>query len=136
MDISAALFPTWGYTAADSAEMLATMRVLERDYARGDLYWRHLEELGRSEEGAFLAGTLWVAQYWILRRDLPRARKVLESALAYATDLGFFAEEADPGSGALLGNFPQTFVHASFIGAVIDYRQALLDKATPSPDAH
>lgn len=129
VDISAILFPTWGYGAPDSAQMLATLRVLERDYARGDFYWRHLEELGGGEEGAFLAGTLWVAQYWILRGDLPRARRMLETALAYATDLGFFAEEADPRSGAMLGNFPQTFVHASFIGAVIDYRQALAEAA-------
>lgn len=134
VDISAALFPAWGYTSVDSPEMLATVRVLERDYARGDLYWRHLEELGRFKEGAFLAGTLWVAQYWILRNDLPRARKMLETALEYATDLGFFAEEADPGSRAMLGNFPQTFVHASFIGAVIDYRQALIEAARRSPE--
>ncbi len=25
----------------------------------------------------------------------------------------------------MLGNFPQTFVHASFMGAAIDYRDAL-----------
>lgn len=124
VDISAVLFPTWGYTAADSPEMLATMRVLERDYSRGHLYWRHLEELGRQEEGAFLAGTLWVAQYWVMRKDLEKARQILEAALGYTTDLGFFAEEADPSSGRMLGNIPQAFVHAAFIGAVIDYKQA------------
>lgn len=124
VDVSSVLFPIWGYTPADSPEMLATMRVLERDYCQGDLYWRHLEELEVKREGAFLAATLWVAQYWVMRRDLPRARTLLEAALEYATDLGFFAEEADPASMAMLGNFPQTFVHASFIGAVIDYRDA------------
>lgn len=125
VDISAVLFPTWGYTPPDSPEMLATMRVLERDYCKGNLYWRHLEELDRYQEGAFLAGTIWVAQYWILRKDLERARQILETALAYANDLGFFAEEADPKTGEMLGNFPQTFVHAAFIGAVIDYKNAL-----------
>lgn len=124
VDVSSVLFPIWGYTPADSPEMLATIRVLERDYCQGDLYWRHLEELEGDREGAFLAATLWVAQYWVMRRDLPRARAMLEAALEYATDLGFFAEEADPASIAMLGNFPQTFVHASFIGAVIDYRDA------------
>lgn len=125
VDVSAALFPTWGYTAPDSPGMLATMRVLERDYSQGHLYWRHLEELDRYQKGAFLAGTIWVAQYWVLRKDLERARQILETALAYANDLGFFAEEADPKSGKMLGNFPQTFVHAAFIGAVIDYKNAL-----------
>ncbi len=125
VDISAVLFPTWGFTAPDSPEMLATMRVLERDYCKGNLYWRHLEELDRYQEGAFLAGTIWVAQYWTLRKDLERTRQILETALAYANDLGFFAEEADPNTGQMLGNFPQTFVHAAFIGAVLDYKKAL-----------
>ena len=125
VDVSAALFPTWGYTAPESPEMLATMRVLKRDYSDGHLYWRHLEELDRFHEGAFLAGTIWVAQYWVLRKELEQARQILETALDYANDLGFFAEEADPKSGKMLGNFPQTFVHSAFIGAVIDYRNAL-----------
>lgn len=125
VDISAALFPVWGYTGADTPEMLATMRVLERDYSQGQLYWRHLEEAEPGREGAFLAGTIWAAQYWVMRKDLPRARSILETALAYANDLGLFAEEADPATGNMLGNFPQTFVHAAFIGAVHDYKQAM-----------
>lgn len=125
VDISAVLFPIWGFVEPDAPAMLATMRVLERDHSSGNLYWRHLDELDRMKEGAFLAGTIWVAQYWIMRRDLDRASAVLDAALAYANDLGFFAEEADPASGAMLGNFPQTFAHAAFIGAVVDYRKAL-----------
>jgi GH15 family glucan-1,4-alpha-glucosidase len=59
-----------------------------------------------------------------MRKELSRARAILEAALAYANDLGFFAEEAEPGSRAMLGNFPQTLVHAALIGAVYDYKQA------------
>ncbi len=33
--------------------------------------------------------------------------------LSYATDLGFFAEQADPTSVEMLGNFPQALVHAA-----------------------
>ncbi|MDQ3397795.1 MAG: glycoside hydrolase family 15 protein, partial [Deinococcota bacterium] len=71
------------------------------------------------------------AQYWIMR-DVTRAQTILEAALAYANDLGFFAEEADPASGEMLGNFPQTFVHAAFIGAVIDLKAALEEDAPAS----
>ncbi len=124
VDVSAVLYPVWGYIDAQSAQMVATLRVLERDYARDDLYWRHLEEPGPEREGAFLAATFWVAQYWIMRDDLTRARRILEAALAYGNDLGLFAEEADPASGKMLGNFPQSFVHAAFIGAALDYRNA------------
>jgi GH15 family glucan-1,4-alpha-glucosidase len=125
VDVSAALFPVWGYTDPNTPEILATMHALERDYREGHLYRRHLESFDSKEEGAFLAGTFWVAQYWVMRGDLVRAREILDAGLGYANDLGLFAEEADPATGLMLGNFPQTFVHAAFIGAVIDLKTAL-----------
>ncbi len=124
VDVSAALFPVWAYTDPDTSEMTATMRVLERDCAQDHLYRRHLERFDAQKEGAFLAGTFWVAQYWVMR-DLGRARMIIDAALEYAHDLGLFAEEGEPGTAEMLGNFPQTFVHAAFIGAVHDLKQAL-----------
>jgi alpha,alpha-trehalase len=125
VDVSAALFPVWGYTAPDTPEMLATIKVLERDYADGYLYRRHLEQFDSQQEGAFLAGTFWMAQYWVMRREFQQVYAILDTALMYANDLGLFAEEADVQTGQMLGNFPQTFVHASFIGVVIDLKTAL-----------
>ncbi|MDB5773592.1 MAG: hypothetical protein JWM42_3966 [Burkholderia sp.] len=124
VDVSAALYPAWGYVSADTPEMVATMRVLERAYSHANLHWRHLEDSDSRDEGAFLAGTIWVAQYRVARQDLSRARSILEAALEYANDLGLFAEEADPATGGMLGNFPQTLLHAALIGAVVDYKYA------------
>jgi GH15 family glucan-1,4-alpha-glucosidase len=125
VDVSAALFPSWGYTQADSPAMQATIARLERDYShKGELYWRHLEEFDSRREGAFLAGTLWVAQYWVLREDFERAERILQAALEYANDLGLFAEEAQPKGQEMLGNFPQAFVHAALIGTVVDLKAA------------
>ncbi|HEV7275897.1 MAG TPA: glycoside hydrolase family 15 protein [Devosiaceae bacterium] len=126
IDVSAALFPIWAFVAADAPEMLATMAELEREWSwEGLLYWRRLQNADSSKEGAFLAGTFWVAQYWVMRGDLHRSRRILDAALRYANDLGLFAEEADPRQQRMLGNFPQAFVHAAFMGAVIDLRTAL-----------
>jgi GH15 family glucan-1,4-alpha-glucosidase len=125
VDVTAALFPVWAYTEPDTPEMLATMKALERDYANGHLYRRHLRSFNSQKEGAFLAGTFWVAQYWVMRRDLERAKTIIDTGLEFANDLGLFAEEADPATGKMLGNFPQTFVHAAFIGAVLDLKTAL-----------
>ncbi|MBD0270044.1 MAG: glycoside hydrolase family 15 protein, partial [Cyanobacteria bacterium Co-bin8] len=124
VDVTAALFPVWAYTEPDTPEMLATMRVLERDYATDHLYRRHLRNFDSHQEGAFLAGTFWVAQYWVMRQDYLRSQAIIDAALKFANDLGLFAEEADPKTGQMLGNFPQTFVHAAFIGAVIDLKNA------------
>lgn len=123
VDVSAPLFPVWGYCPSDAPEMQATMAALERDCSwEGELYWRHLESTDAGREGAFLASTLWVAQYWVMRGDLGRVHQILDAALAFANDLGLFAEEGDPRTGLMQGNFPQAFVHAAFIGVVTDLK--------------
>lgn len=52
-----------------------------------------------------------------------KAEKIIEAALKFSNDLGYFAEEGDVESGEMLGNFPQTFVHASLVGAIIDLNE-------------
>ena len=123
VDVSAALFPVWGYADADSPEMKATITAVDEQLARGPLYHRHLERFDSMKEGAFLAGTFWVAHYWVLRRDFTRARSILDAALGFANDLGLWSEEADGETGQVLGNFPQTITHAAFISAVLDLRR-------------
>lgn len=132
VDVSAALFPVWAFTEADTPAMRATIAALERDWSwRGLLYWRRLECQEPRREGVFLAGTFWVAQYWVMRGNLDRARQIIDAALAVGSnDLGLFAEEVDPADGRLLGNIPQSFVHAAFIGAVIDLKAALETERT------
>ncbi|MBJ6145551.1 glycoside hydrolase family 15 protein [Hymenobacter sp. BT559] len=126
VDITAAQFSLWTYCAPDSPEMLATIRELEQHWCRENLYWRRLEEFDSHKEGAFLAGTCWMAHYYAVAGDLGRARSIIEAVLRYQNDLGFFAEEAGLDAGEqMLGNFPQTFVHSSFICAVNGLKQAL-----------
>ena len=122
VDISAILFPTWGYTDMEAPEVLATVKVLERDCRKGDLYRRHLFDFDSRKEGAFLAASLWMAQYYIYRKDFPKAKVIINEVLKYSTDLGFLSEEADVENQRMIGNIPQTFVHASFIGAVTDLK--------------
>jgi GH15 family glucan-1,4-alpha-glucosidase len=124
VDVSAVLFPLWGYTDADSIAMLQTITVLEREYCQNHLYRRHLVEFDSGKEGAFLAATFWVAQYWVMRREWEKVETILGAALRFMNDVGIMPEEGDPVTGEWLGNLPQTFVHASLIGAVIDYKHA------------
>ena len=128
VDLSAALFVPFGFDHANSHAMQATIRVLEKNYCQNNLYRRHLLEFDSSGEGAFLAGSCWMAHYYAVAGNLERSKEILEAVLSFSNDLGYFSEEADLTTGQMLGNFPQTFVHSSFICAVNGYKLALYGK--------
>ncbi|WP_316755517.1 glycoside hydrolase family 15 protein [Pedobacter aquatilis] len=125
VDLSAALFVPFGVYDVKNNNMLATIQELEKNYCDEHLYRRHLLEFDSSKEGAFLAGSCWMAHYYAIAGDLQQCKKILDKVLIYSNDLGYFSEEADLNTGGLLGNFPQTFVHSSFICAVNGYKHAL-----------
>lgn len=130
VDLSAALYVPFGVYDAHDDNMLATIQQLEKNYCEEHLYRRHLLEFDSAKEGAFLAGSCWMAHYYAIAGDLQLCKKILDKVLDYSNDLGYFSEEADLMTGYSLGNFPQTFVHSSFICAVNGYKQALKGNTT------
>ena len=55
------------------------------------------------------------------RRD---ACELFERLIGCSNDVGLLAEEIDPRTGELLGNFPQAFSHVGLIGAAINLQRA------------
>ena len=51
--------------------------------------------------------------------DVAGAREAFDHLMTYGSDLGLFAEEFDPETGASLGNFPQAFTHVGLINAAL-----------------
>ena len=78
-------------------------------------------------EGAFLPCTFWHADALALMGRQDEAAEIFERLLGIRNDVGLLAEEYDPRARRQLGNFPQAFVHAAFIGAVIDLKAALAE---------
>ena len=66
-------------------------------------------------EGAFLPCSFWLADVYVQMGRHEEASRLFERLLALRNDLGLLSEEYDPGSGRLLGNFPQAFSHLSLI---------------------
>lgn len=125
VDLSAVLFALWDYTQIDAPEVQATIKELEAHYQQGNLFRRHLLCFDSRKEGMFLAGSVWMAQYYLRSGKLERYYDVMNAIEGYVNDLGLVSEEALVEEGVLAGNFPQAFVHSSLICAIIDYKNTL-----------
>jgi GH15 family glucan-1,4-alpha-glucosidase len=122
LDASNLMMPIVGFMPADDPRMLATIDAIEARLTddRG-LVYRYRTEGGvdglPGEEGTFLLCTFWLAQALAMSGQVARARAVFERAIAFVNDVGLLAEEVDPATGEMLGNFPQAFSHIGLINA-------------------
>jgi GH15 family glucan-1,4-alpha-glucosidase len=73
-------------------------------------------------EGAFLPCSFWLVQALALTGRADEAASLFEDLVGFGGDLGLFAEEADPTSGELLGNYPQALTHAALVQASLALR--------------
>ena len=70
-------------------------------------------------EGAFAICSFWLVSAMAEIGEMDRARELCEKLLSYAGALQLFAEEIDPRTGRMLGNYPQAFTHLALINAVM-----------------
>jgi GH15 family glucan-1,4-alpha-glucosidase len=122
LDASNLMMPLVGFLPADDPRMLATIdAIADRLTDDRGLVYRYRTEGGvdglAGEEGTFLLCTFWLAQALAMAGQVDRARAVFDRAAGYVNDVGLLAEEIDPDTGELLGNFPQAFSHIGLVNA-------------------
>lgn len=119
LDASLLLMAQLGFLPADDPRIVGTLHAVERELVNGGLVARYstgeTDDGVGGREGAFLACSFWLADAYVLGERHEDAREMFRRLLGLRNDLGLLAEEYDPGSGRLLGNFPQAFSHISLI---------------------
>lgn len=110
----------------DDERVRSTMELTMRELTTGEgLVYRYRTDDGiPNDEGAFILPTFWLVDCLVLAGRLDEARSLFERTLRHANHLGLFAEQIDPMSGALLGNFPQAFSHIGLINSALYLSEA------------
>ncbi len=130
LDATLLLLPWYGFEDAGSERMRKTYQRIRESLGAGEalLYRYHTGDT--PGEGAFGICSFWGAEYLALGGGTAdQARELFQQLCGYANDVGLFAEEIDPASGAALGNFPQAFTHVGLINAALSLAHRLEGEA-------
>jgi alpha,alpha-trehalase len=134
LDASSLMLPLVGFLPADDPRVVATINATEERLTddRGLVYRYRSGDGLEGEEGTFLLCTFWLAQALARAGQPARARTVFGRAAAFVNDVGLLAEEIEPVSGELLGNFPQAFSHIGLVNAAWAISEIELRQAAPT----
>jgi GH15 family glucan-1,4-alpha-glucosidase len=121
MDAALLLLPRVEFIPYDDERMLRTVAAVreELEVAPGLLRRYRAPDGLAEEEGVFLTCAFWLVECLARQGDKEEARHVFDQVTSLANDLGLFAEEAEPKTGEMLGNFPQALTHYSHISAIL-----------------
>jgi len=128
MDASLLLLAQVGFLDADDPRYRGTVEAVERDLIRDGFLLRY--DTGATDdglppgEGAFLACSFWLVDARLLTGRRAEAEALFERLLATRNDLGLLAEEFDPRTERLCGNFPQAFSHIGLINSAFNMTRA------------
>jgi GH15 family glucan-1,4-alpha-glucosidase len=135
IDATLLLLAWYGFEPAASDRMRGTYRRVRELLGAGDgLLYRYQRNPPQEKEGvpaspgegAFGISSFWAVEYLALGGgSVDEARQLFEQLCRYANDVGLFAEEIDPATGAALGNFPQAFTHVGLINAALSLARRL-----------
>jgi GH15 family glucan-1,4-alpha-glucosidase len=118
LDAAVLLLPRVGFVAWDDERMVRTVDAIRDGLDADGLLLRYRSDAS-PPEGAFLACSFWLAECLARQGRRREAEEVFDRAAACGSDLGLLAEECDPTTGELLGNFPQGLSHLSYISAAV-----------------
>jgi GH15 family glucan-1,4-alpha-glucosidase len=125
LDASLLQMPLVGFLPPDDPRMRGTLRAIEEKLlTQGEFVLRYESEHGidglPAGEGAFFACSFWLVDNYVLQGRYDEARSLFERLLSRCNDVGLLAEEFDPLTGRMLGNFPQAYCHVGIINCALN----------------
>jgi GH15 family glucan-1,4-alpha-glucosidase len=125
LDASLLLIPLVGFLPADDPRVQGTLKAIENKLLVNDEFVLRYELDNSGDglppgEGAFLACSFWLVDNYILQGRYEDAQRLFERLLGRCNDVGLLAEELDPASGHMLGNFPQAYSHVGLINCALN----------------
>jgi GH15 family glucan-1,4-alpha-glucosidase len=120
IDASLLLISLVGFLPANDPRIRGTLRAIEDTLlVDGEFVLRYeidddVDGLPAGE-GAFLACSFWLVANYFLQGRHADARRLFDRLLSRCNDVGLLAEEFDPSTGRMLGNFPQAYSHVGLI---------------------
>lgn len=129
LDASLLALPLRGVVAADHPRMAATTAAIaERLSAGGGLLYRYRHDESpdglAGDEGAFLLCSFWLVDNLVGQGRVDEAEELYVSLCGRASPLGLLAEQINPTTGQLTGNFPQAFSHIGVIASGVTLARA------------
>jgi GH15 family glucan-1,4-alpha-glucosidase len=124
LDASVLMIPLVGFLPATDRRMIGTVEAIHRELMQDGLVRRYVPEQTsdglQESEGFFLACSFWLADNYVLQGRYDEARDLFQRLLALRNDLGLLAEEYDPETQRMIGNFPQAFSHLALINTALN----------------
>src|SRR5207248_4143799 len=114
--------PIVGFVPHDDARARATSQRIVEELSVDGFVYRYLTDGVdglAGDEATFAICSFWLVECLARAGETERARELFERLLGFCNDVGLLAEEIDPHSGELIGNFPQAFSHLGLIQAAI-----------------
>jgi GH15 family glucan-1,4-alpha-glucosidase len=124
VDASLLLIPLVGFLPANDPRVRGTVEAVERELLLDGLVLRYRTHEGVDGlppgEGVFLPCSFWLCDCYELLGRHDDAHALFERLVGLANDLGLLAEEYDPATRRLLGNFPQAFTHLALVNTAFN----------------
>jgi GH15 family glucan-1,4-alpha-glucosidase len=119
LDASLLLIPAVGFLPPEDPRVHSTITAIEK-HLLADGFVRRYDTVETRDglppgEGAFLACSFWLADSLLMTGRRAEALQLFERLLALRNDVGLLAEEYDPRTKRLVGNFPQALSHIALV---------------------